>query len=184
MTTTATDDHVVQQVLNGDTEAFATVVERYQQIMYRFALTLLRSPHDAQDAVNESWIKAYSALGSYRLGTSFKSWIMTITYHTAHDMLRYRTRHPLADDDVITTTADAKPGPQAQLLSKERQATLFEAMMRLSSDDRTVLYLYYYVEASYQDIAGILNCRPGTVASRLSRAKNRLKQQMEAGETP
>lgn len=176
------DDDIIRSVLSGNTNDFAELIDRYQQNMYHFFLSLLHHPADAEDATSESLIKAYKALASFRLGSSFKSWVMSITYHTALDILRQRKRYSdFPIEDKLSTQA-SEDNPLGSILKDERQVILFQALGQLSSDERAAIYLYYYQDASYKDIARTLDWPMGTVASKLNRCRQKLKKYLKDGD--
>lgn len=179
--TPSADDQLILDVQQGNLDAFAPLIESYQQPLYRFALSLLHHPADAEDVVSETLIKAFTALKDFQVGTSFKSWIMTILYRTALDMLRFQNRHPHIQLEQTAEPAAVLSSPLEMLMTTEQNERLLKALMHLKPEERAAVYLYYYQDVAYADIARILGWPMGTVASKLNRCRNKLKRFLEEG---
>lgn len=146
-------------------EEFAEQVLRYQQSMYRLALGILKNELDAEDAISETIVKAYEHLTSLRKEDKFKSWIMTILVNVAKNMLSRNGRIQLVDD--ITVFGEAV---------EENQNDIWGCVMELGEEHRQIIILFYYDGFSTKEIARILKVPEGTVKSRLSRARQNLKE--------
>lgn len=146
-------------------EEFADLVLTYQQSMYRFALGILRNKQDAEDALSAAIIKAYEHLASLRDKDKFKTWIMTIIANEAKNMLSKNSRVQLVDDITIFEEG-----------VEENQNDVWGSVMELGEQHRQIVMLYYYDGFSTREIAGILKVPEGTVKSRLSRARQNLKE--------
>lgn len=147
-------------------EEFADLVLTYQQSMYRFALGILRNKQDAEDALGAAIIKAYEHLASLRDKDKFKTWIMTIIANEAKNMLSKNSRMQLVDDVTIFEEV------------REDQNDVWGSVMELGEQHRRIVILYYYDGFSTREIAGILKLPEGTVKSRLSRARQNLKEML------
>ncbi len=146
-------------------EEFTELVLTYQQSMYRFALGILRNEADAEDAISAAIIKAYEHLASLRDKDKFKSWIMSIIANEAKNMLSKNHRLQLVDDVTIFGEA-----------VEDNQNSVWDSVMDLGEQHRQIIVLYYYDGFSTREIARILKIREGTVKSRLSRARQSLKE--------
>lgn len=179
------DQEIIRQVNNGQKECFAELVRRYQQQAHKLALSVLRQPADAEDAVSEAFVKAFTALPRCRDDTNFKSWFLTITYNCCRDILRKRAKEgvPLAE------LAESSPGyaafaasveagtdnPQELLERKEMKESIWRALDGLTPEERAAVILKYYHDSTYQEISAILQWPAGSVASRLFRAREKLQ---------
>jgi len=178
-----TDNEIITEILNGRKEGFTALVERYQQAAYKMALVVLRHPADAEDAVSEAFVKAYTALPGCRDGTNFKSWLLKITYNCCYDLLRKRVmtgKHAVSEPmDAIADEAN----PLDAVIELENKQALWSALAQLGPEDRSAVVMKYYHGLSYRDIAAALNWPMGTVASRLARAREKLHHILKGGET-
>lgn len=134
--------------------------------MFRVSYVLLRNTADCEDAIQTAILQAYEHLPALRDRTRFRAWCMRILKHACYDLLR-RRRDTLPLDERLA--ADALPAENIDL---------YRAMTRLRADSRVVLVLYYSERYTQKEIAHILDIPPGTVASRLSRARNELRNLM------
>jgi RNA polymerase sigma-70 factor (ECF subfamily) len=148
-----------------DKEEFTDLVLIYQRSMYRFALGILRNEQDAEDAISAAIIKAYEHLASLRNKDKFKTWIMSIIANEAKNMISKNSRMQLVED--VTTF---------EVEVEENQNDIWGSVMELGEQHRRIVILYYYDGFSTREIARILKVREGTVKSRLSRARQNLKE--------
>ncbi len=146
-------------------DEFSDLVITYQQSMYRFALGIVRNRQDAEDALSSAIVKAYEHLASLRDKDKFKAWIMTILANEAKNILSKNSRVWLVDDVTVFEGE-----------GKEDQNDVWDSVMELGEQHRQIVILYYYDGFSTREIAGILRIPEGTVKSRLSRARQNLKE--------
>lgn len=160
--------------------AYGELVERYREVAFRTAWLITRSSADAEDAAQEAFVKAYYALARFRAGEAFRPWILRIVSNEAKNRRRSASRRErltlrLADD---RGSGDAAPSPEAAVLGGERRQALVAGLERLPERERLVVTYRYLLELSEAETAQALGIRPGTVKSRLSRALERLRQEM------
>ncbi len=146
-------------------EEFADLVLTYQQSMYRFALGIVRNKQDAEDALSAAIMKAYEHLASLRDQDKFKPWIMTIIANEAKNMLSKNSRLQLVNDVAVFIEE-----------AEENRNDVWDSVMELGEQHRQIVILYYYDGFSTREIARILKVPEGTVKSRLSRARESLKE--------
>ena len=177
------DDQLVARAKQGDTRAYGTLVEEHQTIAFRTAYLLTGSAADAEDAVQEGFVKAYRALGRFRQGAPFRPWLLSIVANEARNRRRSAGRRErlalrVAEDPL---SGGAVPSPEAALLEAEQRDELLAAVNELRDDDRLALGCRYFLGLSEEETATALAWRRGTVKSRTSRALERLRERMEAG---
>ena len=174
------DDELVAQAKRGDTRAFGTLVEEHQTIAFRTAYLLTGSAADAEDAVQEAFVKAHAALGRFRRGAPFRPWLLTIVANEARNRRRSAGRRDRlalrAAEDPLS--GGAVPSPEAALLDAERREELLRAVNDLREDDRLAIGCRYFLELSEEETAAALGWRRGTVKSRTSRALDRLRDRL------
>lgn len=154
----------------------------YAGMVYRHCLHMLKNVHEAEDAAQESMLRAFRAYPGFR-GKGVASWLYAIAHHTCLDVLksaRYRREQMTLDDPENTfQQTDDSPTPEAAYVQKAENEQLWEMVMQLSEEQQTILSLYYGEQMSYEQIAQATGLRIGTVKSRLSRAKDALARKLE-----
>lgn len=171
------DRQLVAQAQNGDPEAFAQLVGRYQKMVYNLALGKTGSHHDAEEVTQTAFLKAWQSIRSFQGKAAFSSWLYRLTANAAIDLLRQRRGPALSlDDPGLPPLADGDPGPEEVSLAAERRRLLWQAIDRLPEAQRTPLVLREMEGLSYREIARALDLEEGTVKSRLARARLLLRQ--------
>ena len=161
----------------GDQEAFRQLVETYQAPVYRLALRMCGGDAAlAEDAAQEAFLAAWRGLPRFRGDSRFSTWLYRLTTNAAIDCLRREKRYRSTDDVTELELPDDAPSPQEQAEQSETQSAVRRALSRLSEEHRQVLLLRYMQELDYSEIAAALAVSEGTVKSRISRAKTRLKE--------
>jgi RNA polymerase sigma-70 factor (ECF subfamily) len=175
------DAELVDLARDGDVPAYEELVTRYQGIAHRVAWLVTRQAGEAEDAVQEAFVKAYYALPRLRRGAPFRPWLLRIVANEAHNRVRSsRRREGLALRAAAADPGGAAPSPEAAALEREDAQALMRAIERLREPDRLVIAYRYLFELSEAEMADALGVRPGTVKSRLSRALGRLRAELEA----
>jgi RNA polymerase sigma-70 factor (ECF subfamily) len=171
------DAELVRRAQEGDVGAYEELVSRYGAIAQRAAYLITGSAAEAEDAAQQAFVKAYYAIGKFRLEAPFRPWLLRIVTNEAKNRIRSQGRQAGVAVRLQEGRPrdDAAPSPEVAVLSKERSSALMEALNTLKIADRTVIYLRYFLELTEAEMAVTLACRPGTVKSRLSRALGRLK---------
>jgi RNA polymerase sigma-70 factor, ECF subfamily len=165
----------------GDLPAFNQLILHYQGLAYNVAYRILSDPDAAADATQDGFIKAYSKLNQYR-GGSFKAWVLRIVTNTCYDVLRARKRRPTSslesedqDAEHDSKLLDKAERPDDFVIRQELAGIIQAAISQLPPDQRTVLVLCDVEGLDYQEIAEATGIALGTVKSRLSRARARVR---------
>lgn len=175
---------VIRQVLEGDPQAFAELVQAYEKQVYNLCLRMCGNREDARDLTQEAFVKAWRGLPFFQQESSFSTWLYRLTSNVCIDHLRREKRQirvslTLEHDEeepVELEIADSQPLPEEQLLHHEQRQAVAQAMMQLEEEFRQVLILRVVQDLPYEQIAQIMNLRVGTVKSRLARARQKLKK--------
>src|SRR5918999_1467994 len=175
----ADDDQLIASARAGDDRAFATLVGRYQEVAFRAAYLILGDADAAADATQEGFIAMHAALGRFRSGEPVRPWVLTIVGNRARNLRRSAGRRTaatlrLSSDGPPRTTASAEEAVTA----RERQAAVLQAVNELRPDERAVVACRYFLGLSEAESARLLDLAPGTVKSRLWRARQRLRDQL------
>ena len=164
--------------LKGDVEAFATLVERYQRVLYNLGLRMLGNPEDARDASQTAFLKAWQRLSTFDPRYRFFSWIYKITVNECLNVIARRKRsEPLDPEIELPSQEDAS----ASLRAREASERVQKALLRLPPQQREVVILRHFLEMSYGEIAGTLTIPEKKVKSRLYEARQRLCQLLPEG---
>ena len=154
-----------------DRERFVAQVKELQETLYRTARSILRNEQDAQDAVQEAVTQAFARLHTLRDPAKFKPWLLRILVNTCYDACR-RRRSTVYLEAVEETLA----APQSDC---EERMSLWSAVMRLPEEQKAVVTLFYYEDLPIRAISEVLGVTQGTVKTRLSRARGRLRQMLD-----
>lgn len=152
-------------------ERFTAVVEEAKDVMYRLSYGILKNKADAEDAVAESLLKAWEKLDSLKQDESLRGWLIRIVINTSKNILSARKRTIPCDQDELAAAISVQWEPPG--------TGLWSHVWEMTEVYRTVLLLYYYSGYSVKEIAEVLRVPEGTVKSRLSRAREELRQIME-----
>jgi RNA polymerase sigma-70 factor (ECF subfamily) len=166
---TLSDSKLVEAALSGDREAYGCLFERHERSVQAVALAILGDYHAAQDAVQESFVTAYTKLGGLRKGSSFGPWVRKIARREAIQLSRSRLKRE--DTKHYVTRANAPPS-DGQIDETNRR--LLEAVVRLPKHERVVVTLRYFDNHSTKMISRITGRSVGTITMQLSRARARL----------
>lgn len=177
------DNLLIKKVKSGDKEAFYNIVKKYEKKAYNISYRLLRNPEDAKDVSQESFIKVYKSIGSFKEESSFSTWFYTIVNNTAKDYIRkkYKIREisiykeSKNEEDYVIEIEDTENSPEKILDNTFIRDNISEAIKKLSFEHRQVIVYREIQELSYDEISEILNCSIGTVKSRLNRARKNLR---------
>lgn len=183
------DDSLIEAVRSGELAAFNALVERYQRIVYAVALRLLRDRYLAEDITQETFLRAYTSLDDYR-GGSFRAWLLRIAHNRALDVLRAMQRRPATSldltgvDHTVRWSVEPVPASPVEHAARDELRRRLEAALAMLPDDQRVTVVLSDVEGfSYEEIAAITGVSLGTVKSRLSRGRARLRALLAADES-
>jgi RNA polymerase sigma-70 factor (ECF subfamily) len=167
----------------GDAKAFGQLVRLHQRAIWRVAYGLTRNAGDADDLTQETFVRAWQALGRFRAGEPMHPWLAKIAVNLAFSLFRSRRRRPEVPLDPLVNAGQEFAGtsdPARETAERDHGQHLAGAFDELSEEHRTVLVLRVVDELSYDEIARTLNVPPGTVMSRLSRARADLRARLAA----
>ncbi|MFN8391121.1 MAG: sigma-70 family RNA polymerase sigma factor [Bdellovibrionota bacterium] len=184
------DQPLVERAKSGDIDAFRTLVERYESRAHSIAMGVVGSREDAEDVVQEAFLKAYRNLSSFRGQSSFYTWFYRIVFNLAIDLSRKRYRRSESsmgdtssmDSLTMHSGSDASdflgsvPNPDQVLQRNDLGKSIAKALDSLSAEHRAVIMLREIEGLSYSEISDVVGCSKGTVMSRLHHARKRLQR--------
>jgi RNA polymerase sigma-70 factor, ECF subfamily len=175
------DASLIDETLNGQSEAFGRLVLRYQDRLYNTVFHIVGHAEDAADIVQETFVQAFLKLKSFQRRSEFYTWLYRIALNAA--VSERRRRRPTVSLDAMKSAADVEPtsdsdGPSELWEQKERCGVVRAAIAALDEEFRTVLVLREIDGRCYEEIAAILDVPVGTVRSRLHRARVQLKEKL------
>ena len=169
---------LVGEAQNGDRNAFSELVRIHARGVFNVVYHMCGDALIAEDAAQETFIRAWQNLASYRPQTPLRNWLYRIAFNAGLDMLR-KEKRILPNDIEDMNLTDGQPGLEAQVSQQERTAMVQKAILSLPDASRAVLVLREYEGMSYQEISSTLDIPVGTVMSRLSYARNLLKAKLQ-----
>ncbi len=182
MSTGLNDTEIISIVLSGDQQAYAGLVNRYQNYVFTLALRFTKNREDAEEVSQDIFIKAYRSLADFRGASKFSTWLYTIVNNTCITFLRKKKleTHSLDNKKIFEIADSRDSGLRANLVEqKSRVAMVNKAITMLGTDDAEIITLFYKGEQSLDEIAQILGLETNTAKVRLHRARTRLKEKME-----
>jgi RNA polymerase sigma factor (sigma-70 family) len=176
------DTEIISQVLKGDHNAYAVLVERYKSYVFTLTLRFTKNREDAEEVSQDIFIKAYRYLADFKGAAKFSTWLYTIVNTTCITFLRKKRLDVQSLDDERTfEIADSQDsGFRAnQVEQKSRQNMVNQAIALLNPDDAEIITLFYKNEQSLEEIGQILGLEVNTAKVRLHRARTRLREKMD-----
>ncbi|MEU8192611.1 RNA polymerase sigma factor [Microbispora amethystogenes] len=173
------DDEAVTRALAGDLGAYEVLVTRYSAIAHRTA-SLLGAGDEAEDVVQDAFVRAFRHLRSFRRDASFRPWFLRIVANVTHDLTRSRGRR---SDLAVRLerepyTPDGPDDPESAAVGADGRSRLYEAVRRLPDGEREAVVCRYFLQLSEAETAEVLGVRLGTVKSRTFRALRRLREEV------
>jgi RNA polymerase sigma-70 factor (ECF subfamily) len=167
----------VKQALEGDPDAFARIVHLYKDRMYGLALRIVRSPHDAEDLVQDALVKAYENLHRFEGKALLSTWLYRITYNAAISFTRKKKIAPTGASEEMKDNLFA-PRQGSDSKREAQLQRLEQALEMLREDDRAIVLLHYRHGCGVAEIAGVVGLSAGNVKVRLHRARKKLQDLM------
>ena len=182
---TWSDEELVSRSIGGDAESFNQLVLRWERPIYALAYRVIGREEDARDVCQETFLRAFRALGGFRGQAKFSSWLYRIAMNLCRDWVRRQRRTPVVqlpeDVDVIELAASREPTEPIEELVARRDLTrvVEKAMARLPEEQRTAIILKEYHGLTFQEIADLVGCPLSTVKTRLYQGLTVLRRQLD-----
>ena len=174
------DDRLVDQALNGDSRAFEILMEKHESKMYAVALRMCKNREDAQDCLQDAMLRIYKALPTFKGQSSFSTWAYRITMNTClDDLRRKKVRQAQSLDQMLEVgwaPVDENNTAERHVENSELKRNLSKAIQTLPEEMRAAVVLRDVQGFSYEEIANMLSTNVGTVKSRISRGREKLRE--------
>lgn len=162
----------VLQAQRGDAQAFTSLVEAYQRPVHNLCYRMLGNAEDAEDAAQETFLRAYKSLQRYDNNRPFSTWLLSIAAHYCIDQIRRRRFNVVSVEDLpVPDVPDPAPGMETTLGRREEQRRVRAVLETLDPTDRAAVVMYYWYDFSYEEISQSLSLTVSAVKSRLHRAR-------------
>ncbi|SEL81323.1 RNA polymerase, sigma subunit, ECF family [Aquimarina amphilecti] len=170
------DQYYIKQVLEGDANAFSTLVERYQNLVYTVIYRMVRNKEEAEEVAQDTFIKAYRSLSNYRGEAKFSTWLYTIAYRKSLDAIKTKKRFVATElieeisEGEVTNVNDAL----SYLQDKERKQIISDSILKLPEEEAAIITLYYFEEKSVKEIKDIIGLTEDNIKIKLYRSRKKL----------
>jgi RNA polymerase sigma-70 factor, ECF subfamily len=172
----------IEQALRGDRQAFGQLVRAYERPVFNLTYRMLGDPVEAEDAAQETFLRAYAKLATYQPGRKFVNWLLSIASHHCIDRLRRKGRSPqLSLDGPLPPQwlSSDTPRPDQLVTKKQERERVREVLDILPVDYRAAVVLRYWHGMSYREIAATMDTTESAIKSRLHRARRMMAQELE-----
>ncbi len=176
MITQAEENNLLDRVLDGQQEAYALLVDTYKSYAFTIALKILNNRPEAEDAAQDSFIKAFHYLKSFNRQAKFSTWLYRIVFNTS---ISYKRKNRVQFQNIDEAVIDYSRDTNRTLERTDKEVFVRQAMEKLSEADRLAIQLYYIKEFSLEEVAGILNQPINTVKVRVHRARQRVGDELK-----
>ena len=181
-----TDAAFVARARAGDSDAFRVLSERHGRALFRLAFRMTGNEQDAEDVVQESFLRAYRQLGKFDERATFGTWLYRIAANCSLDLVRSKKRrseHIAQPDtemeDPVVALPSGDPNPERMALSSEVRERVAEAMNELSATERTAFVLRHFEGMCIEEVSRVLECQPGAAKHSVFRAVQKLRRALE-----
>ena len=182
---TTNDQIYIDQILNGDTQAFSVLVDRYKDLVFTLALRMMKNREEAEEVSQDTFIKVFKSLNRFKGESKFSTWIYKVTYNCCLDRLKKLKRsHATVPIDEFSANKLGMMDNALDAMEKgERHAAVKHCLNQLPSEDAFLITMYYFEEQSLEEISKIIGLKPNNVKVKLFRARKKLatilRQQMD-----
>lgn len=167
------DIYYIEKVISGQTNYFSYIVEKYQNIVFSIALKVLGNREDAEEMAQESFIKAYKSLHTFKGKAKFSTWLYRITYNNCISEVRKKKQHFMSTDDV--QIKDETEEMNLDGIPEENRAKYIQAALKkLPEDEYTLVMLYYFEDQSIEEVSSVAGLSQSNTKVKLHRARKKL----------
>jgi len=171
------DGKYIEMVLQGNSDAFANLVDKYKDMVFTLALRIVKNTEDAEEIAQDAFVKAYKSLPGFKGNAKFTTWLFRIVYNTAVSKVRKSKNHNIYLDEMNEQNIAIESGPDilSQMTRDEANDVLHGLLDRLNLDERTIITLYYLNEKSVEEISEVTGLSKSNVKVKLFRSRTKLR---------
>ncbi|NRB84299.1 MAG: sigma-70 family RNA polymerase sigma factor [Winogradskyella sp.] len=174
---TINDENIlIEAVNNGNTKAYAQLVDRYKDLVYTLALRMLKHKEEAEEVAQDTFIKVFKSLDNFKGDSKFSTWIYKVAYNTCLDTIKKNKKHHnnVAIDEYTFNKLDTIDNALDNIIKEEKSVLIKNCINKLPEDSSALLTLFYFEELSLDEISKIINIEANTVKVKLFRARKKL----------
>ncbi len=171
-----TDPYLIDQTLKGDTKAFGELVERYQAFVYTIVIRIVKVREEAEEVAQDTFIKAFQSLSSYRGESKFSSWLYSIAYRKALDALRKNKKNSSLEliEEITEGDCSVIENALSYIEDQERSEVIKKCILELPEKEAAIITLFYFEEQSIKEIAKITQLTEDNIKVKLYRSRKKL----------
>ncbi|MEP6804108.1 MAG: sigma-70 family RNA polymerase sigma factor [Flavobacterium sp.] len=173
---TMSDQHYIDKILQGETNSFAVLVDRYKDMIFSLAHKMIKNREEAEEVAQDTFIKVYNSLNKFKGDSKFSTWIYKIAYNTCLDRLKKNKKEDnnISIDEFSAHLIKTMDNALSALEEKERRQTIQDCLNLLPSDENFLLTLFYFEDQSLDEIGKIMNINANNVKVKLFRSRQKL----------
>ena len=174
--TTIDDQKLIEALQNGDTKAYAQLVNRYKDLVFTLAIRMLKHREEAEEVAQDTFIKVFKSLSKFKGDSKFSTWIYKVTYNTCLDRLKKQKREQqvVSIDEFNTNQIKSIDNALDKMENEEREKAIQDCIQLLPADDAFLLTLFYFEEQSLEEIAKVIGLTANNVKVKLFRSRKKL----------
>jgi len=171
-----TDPYLIEQTLKGDTKAFGELVERYQAFVYTIVIRIVKVREEAEEVAQDTFIKAFQSLSSYRGESKFSSWLYSIAYRKALDAIRKNKKNSSLEliEEITEGDCSVIENALSYIEDQERSEVIKKCILELPEQEAVIITLFYFEEQSIKEIAKITQLTEDNIKVKLYRSRKKL----------
>jgi len=167
------DNYYIEQVIKGQTSCYSYIVEKYQDIVFSIAMKVLGNREDAEEIAQESFIKAYKSLHTFKGKAKFSTWLYRITYNKCISEVRKKKQYFMSTDEI--QIKDEAEEMKLDGIPEENRAKYIQAALKkLPEDEYTMILMYYFEDQSIDEVSAVTGLSPANTKVKLHRARKKL----------
>ena len=176
MTTINNDIYYINLIIEGNTNAFNILVDRYKDLVYSLALKMVKNREEAEEVAQDTFIKVFKSLSKFKGDSKFSTWIYKVTYNTCLDRLKKQKREQqvVSIDEFNTNQIKSIDNALDKMENEEREKAIHDCIQLLPADDAFLLTLFYFEEQSLEEIAKVIGLTANNVKVKLFRSRKKL----------
>ncbi|MBZ0327847.1 MAG: RNA polymerase sigma factor [Altibacter sp.] len=171
-----TDQYYIDKTMQGDTQAFGVLVERYQDFIFTVVLRMLKIREEAEEVAQDAFIKAFESLSSFRGESKFSSWLYSIAYRKALDRLRKNKKYVATEliEEITEGNLESIENALGYLEDQERKQIIQECITQLPKAEAAIITFYYFEDQSVKEVAAITGLSEDNIKIKLYRSRKKL----------